>query len=172
MFPDFMITSQDSGKVASLTHRPPLPPGNAPGTHCCQRMSRPKLHTTITSIMSIKNSIDTSWDRTSDLPICSTALQPLCYRGPPMQVVARFHPFYGPPRPLSRGIALLFLGPRHQMGWGSTPHPGRLYHLERPGTHCTGGWVGPRASLDGQIFSSPLVVDSRPFNTQLSRYTD
>ena len=25
---------------------------------------------------------DTSWDRTSDLPICSTAPWPLCYRGP------------------------------------------------------------------------------------------
>ena len=32
-FPDFMTTAQDSGKVVSLTHRPPLPPGNAPGTH-------------------------------------------------------------------------------------------------------------------------------------------
>ena len=31
-FPDFMITAQDSGKVVSLTYRPPLPPGNAPGT--------------------------------------------------------------------------------------------------------------------------------------------
>ena len=34
-FPDFMTTAQDSGKVASLTHRPPLPPGNAPGAHFC-----------------------------------------------------------------------------------------------------------------------------------------
>jgi len=34
-FPDYMITAQDSGKVVSLTHRPPLPPGNAPGTHFC-----------------------------------------------------------------------------------------------------------------------------------------
>jgi len=34
-FPDFMTTAQDSGKVASLTHRPPLPQGNAPGTHFC-----------------------------------------------------------------------------------------------------------------------------------------
>ena len=34
-FPDFMITAQDGGKVVSLTHRPPLPPGNAPGTHFC-----------------------------------------------------------------------------------------------------------------------------------------
>jgi hypothetical protein len=33
-FPDFM-TSQDGGKVVSLTHRPPLPPGNTPGTHFC-----------------------------------------------------------------------------------------------------------------------------------------
>ena len=32
-FPDFMKTAQDGGKVVSLTHRPPLPPGNTPGTH-------------------------------------------------------------------------------------------------------------------------------------------
>ena len=30
----------------------------------------------------MKNSTDTSWDRTNDLPICSTAPYPLCYRGP------------------------------------------------------------------------------------------
>jgi hypothetical protein len=34
-FPDFMTTAQDGGKVVSLTHRPSLPPGNAPGTHFC-----------------------------------------------------------------------------------------------------------------------------------------
>jgi len=33
-FPDFMATAQDDGNV-SLTHRLPLPPGNAPGTHFC-----------------------------------------------------------------------------------------------------------------------------------------
>ena len=33
--PDFMTTTQDGGKVVSLTHRPPLLPGNAPGTHFC-----------------------------------------------------------------------------------------------------------------------------------------
>jgi len=32
-FPDFMITAQVGGKVVSLTYRPPLPPGNTPGTH-------------------------------------------------------------------------------------------------------------------------------------------
>ena len=34
-FPDYMTTEQDVGKVVSLTHRPPLLPGNAPGTHFC-----------------------------------------------------------------------------------------------------------------------------------------
>ena len=31
-FPDFMTTAQDGCKVVSLTHRPPLPTRNAPGT--------------------------------------------------------------------------------------------------------------------------------------------
>jgi len=34
-FPDFMTTAQDGGKVVSLTHRPPLTPGNTSGTHFC-----------------------------------------------------------------------------------------------------------------------------------------
>ena len=34
-FTDFMTTAQDGGKVVSLTHRPPLLPGNTPGTHFC-----------------------------------------------------------------------------------------------------------------------------------------
>ena len=34
-FPDFMTMAQDGGKVVSPTHRPPLPPGNAPSTHFC-----------------------------------------------------------------------------------------------------------------------------------------
>jgi hypothetical protein len=34
-FPDYMITAEDGGKVVSLMHRPPLTPGNAPGTHFC-----------------------------------------------------------------------------------------------------------------------------------------
>ena len=35
MFPDFMTMTQDVDKFVSLTHRPPLPPGNTPGTHFC-----------------------------------------------------------------------------------------------------------------------------------------
>jgi len=34
-FPDFKKTAQDGGMVVNLTHRPPLPPGNTPGTHFC-----------------------------------------------------------------------------------------------------------------------------------------
>jgi hypothetical protein len=34
-FPDLMTTAQDGGKVISLKHRPPLHPGNTPGTHFC-----------------------------------------------------------------------------------------------------------------------------------------
>ena len=34
-FPNFVTTAQEGGKVVSRTHRPPLPPGNTPGTHFC-----------------------------------------------------------------------------------------------------------------------------------------
>jgi hypothetical protein len=34
-FPDYKTTAQNGGKVVSLTHRLPLPPGNATGTHFC-----------------------------------------------------------------------------------------------------------------------------------------
>ena len=46
-FPDFMTTAQDGRKVVSLTHRPPFPPGDAPGTHFCYRLSRPQCHSAI-----------------------------------------------------------------------------------------------------------------------------
>jgi len=72
--------AQDGGKVVSLTHWPPLPPGNTPGTHFCWRLSRPQGHSAIGRIMSMKNSNDAMWNRTSDLPVCSTEPYPLCYR--------------------------------------------------------------------------------------------
>jgi len=31
---------------------------------------------------------------------------------------------------------------------GQQHTPAALYTRERPGAHCTGGWVGPRAGLD------------------------
>jgi len=37
-----------------------------------------------------------------------------------------------------------------------------LYPQERPGTYFTGGWVGPRAGLDGMKISSPPGFDPGP----------
>jgi hypothetical protein len=89
-FSDFMTKAQDGDKVVSLTHRPPLPPGNAPGTHFCSVLSRPQGHSAIGRIfMSMKNSNDIRWDRTTVLPICSTAPEPLCYRGPLTEMSTR-----------------------------------------------------------------------------------
>ena len=65
-YPDYVTMAQDGGKVVSLAHRPPLPPGNTPGTHFCYRLSRPQGHSAI-GRMSMKNSNDTIGNRTSDL---------------------------------------------------------------------------------------------------------
>jgi len=56
-FPDFVTTAQDGGKVVGLTHRPPLPPGNAPGAHFCYGLSRPQGHSAIGRILSMKNPV-------------------------------------------------------------------------------------------------------------------
>ena len=40
---------------------------------------------------------------------------------------------------------------------GQQHAPAALYSRERPGTHCTGGWVDPRAGLDGRKISSPGI---------------
>jgi hypothetical protein len=70
-FPDFMTMAQDGGKVVSLRHRPPLRPGNTCGTHFCWRLNRPQGHSVTGRIMSLKNSNDTTRNRTRDLPVCS-----------------------------------------------------------------------------------------------------
>ena len=43
----------------------------------------------------------------------------------------------------SRGIALPFHDHGTRRGGGQRHTPAVLYPRERPGTHCTGGWVGP-----------------------------
>jgi hypothetical protein len=70
-FLDFMTTAQDGGKVVRLTHRPPLPLGNTPGTHFCYRLSRTQGHSATRRIMSLKNFNDTIGNRTCYLPVCS-----------------------------------------------------------------------------------------------------
>jgi len=41
------------------------------------------------------------------------------------------------------------------MGWVVSATPQPLYPRERPGTNCAGGWVGPRAGLNGCGKSRP-----------------
>jgi hypothetical protein len=43
-----------------------------------------------------------------------------------------------------------------RVGVNATSRP--LYPWERPGTHCIGGWVGPRAGLDGSGKARPHRV--------------
>jgi hypothetical protein len=46
------------------------------------------------------------------------------------------------------GKALLFLDLSARRGWLVSTMLRLIYPRERPGTHCRGGWVGPRAGLD------------------------
>ena len=53
-------------------------------------------------------------------------------------------------------------------GEWSAARPDRTYPRERPGTHFTGGWVGPRAGLGGCEKSRPhrdSILD-RPARSQ------
>jgi len=68
-------SSHEGDKLFSPTHRPPLPPGNIPGTHFCQRLSQPQGHSATGRIMLLKNSSDTIGNRTRDLPTCSAVPQ-------------------------------------------------------------------------------------------------
>ena len=56
---------------------------------------------------------------------------------------------------------------------GQRHAPAAPYPRERPGTHCVGGWVGPRAGLDVYGKSRlPPEFDSRTVRPVVSRYTD
>jgi len=62
----------------------------------------------------------------------------------------------------SRGIAILFLPLTSTLdGVGGQGHaPADLPPVKRPGTQCIGGWVGPRAGLDGCGISRPTGIRS------------
>ena len=46
-------------------------------------------------------------------------------------------------------------------GEGSASCPAALYTWERAGTHCTGGWVGPKAGMNRCRKSRPTGFDPR-----------
>jgi hypothetical protein len=68
----------------------------------------------------------------------------------------------------SRRIALPFHDHGTRRGEGSASRSGRSLPREKPGTHCTGGWVGPRAGLDSCRYLSPTGIRSphRPARSQ------
>ena len=47
----------------------------------------------------------------------------------------------------SRGIAVPFHDHGTRRGEGQHHAPAALYPRERPDTHCTGDWLGPRAGM-------------------------
>jgi len=56
-------------------------------------------------------------------------------------------------------IALLFHDRGTRRVSGQQHAPAALYPRKRPDTHCIGGSVGPRASLDERKISSPPEFD-------------
>ena len=55
----------------------------------------------------------------------------------------------------------IFLNFGARWGWVVNAMPRSLYSRERPGTHCIGGRVGPRAGLDGCGKSRPPPIGIR-----------
>ena len=59
------------------------------------------------------------------------------------------------------------------MGWVVNATPRSLYPRTRPGTHCTGDWMGLRAGLDRCGKSRPPPgFDPRTVQPVASRYAD
>ena len=72
-FPDFMTTAQDGGKVCQLYAPAAFTPTKYSWySFLLEVESTPRPQCDRKDFMSVKNSNDTIWNRTSDLPICST----------------------------------------------------------------------------------------------------
>ena len=56
---------------------------------------------------------------------------------------------------------------------GQQHAPAELYPEERPGTNFTGGWVGPKAGLDGRKISSHRdSIPDRPARSSVAIQTE
>jgi DNA-binding CsgD family transcriptional regulator len=63
-------------RLSALSTGRLYPPENIPGTHLCQRLSRPQGHSAAERIISMKNTSVTIGNRSRDLPVCSAVPQP------------------------------------------------------------------------------------------------
>jgi hypothetical protein len=69
---------------------------------------------------------------------------------------------------VDRDIALCFRDLGARRGWVVNTMTWPLYPRETPGTHCRGGWLGPRAGLDVCEKSRPHrdSIPDRPARSQ------
>jgi hypothetical protein len=99
---------------------------------------------------------------------CAAVVGCNCYIFRPVIAKSKSPPITGHqgPKRRSRGIALLIIDLGARRGWVVSTTPRPLYPRERPGTHCTGGWVGPRAGLDvwekSRLHRDSIPVPSSP----------
>jgi hypothetical protein len=153
-----MTTAQDGGKVVSLTHRPSLPPGNAPGIHFCWRLSRPQGHSAIGRIMSMKNSNDTIWIFFKSIYLCY-----LSHCSSDMWVKQK-HAFrvdveVGACQQLWLAVEVL----SRWIAWGSTSKYRALVWKRQDFTApCDMAWWGATKSLEGMLETYLSSIEHLP----------
>ena len=139
-------SAHEGSKVISPTHRPPLPPGNIPGTHFCWRLSQPQGHIADGRIMSMKNYNYTIGNRTRDLPTCTAVPQPTT----PPRVPSLFRSQYNY---YARGCTIQGSNPGRGKKCSSPNRPPGLFDGYRGSVPGGGGvkrrwaWSSPLTSL-------------------------